>query len=191
MRHQRAGRHLNRTPSHRRALFRNQLCSLILSLREWPDEKIPGKPKTPGRIITTLAKAKELRPQLEKLITLAKKSQVHEDAAEQFSTSAARNTPEWKEWRNSPRWRQWNQAIAPAVALRRRAFAALRDKNAVRILFEELAPRFRDRPGGYSRVVRLSTFRLGDAGPQAMLELVGENDRVKTRRRVAPVVTGE
>jgi large subunit ribosomal protein L17 len=191
MRHQRAGRHLNRTPAHRRALFRNQLCSLILSLREWPDEKIPGKPKTPGRIITTVAKAKELRPLIEKLITLAKKSQAHEDAAEQFATSAARNTAEWKEWRKSPRWQQWNQAIAPAVTLRRRAFAALRDKDAVRILFRELAPRFRDRQGGYTRVVRLSTYRLGDAGPQAMLEFVGENDRVKTRRRVAPVVTNE
>lgn len=191
MRHQKAGRHLNRTPSHRRALFRNQLCSLILSLKEWPDETIPGKPKTPGRIITTLAKAKELRPQIEKLITLAKKSQVHEDAAEQFATAAARNTSEWKDWRKSPRWQQWNKAIAPAVTLRRRAFAVLRDKDAVRILFRDLAPRFRDRQGGYTRVVRLSTFRLGDAGPQAMLEFVGENDRVKTRRRVAPVVTNE
>lgn len=191
MRHQRAGRHLNRTPSHRRALFRNQLCALILSLREWPDEKIPGKPKVPGRIVTTLAKAKELKPLIEKLITLAKKSQQYEDAAEQFATSAERNTPEWREWRKSPRWNQWNQAIAPAVGLRRRAFAALRDKDAVRILFHELAPRFRDRNGGYTRVVRLPTYRLGDAGVQAMLEFVGENDRVKTRRRVAPVVTSE
>lgn len=191
MRHQRAGRHLNRTPSHRRALFRNQMCALILSLREWPDKKIPGKPKVPGRIVTTLAKAKELRPLIEKLITLAKRSQQYEDAAEQFATSADRNTPEWKEWRKSPRWVQWNQAIAPAVGLRRRAFAALRDKEAVRILFRDLAPRFRDRNGGYTRVVRLPTYRLGDAGVQAMLEFVGENDRVKTRRRVAPVVTNE
>ncbi len=191
MRHQKAGRHLNRTPAHRRALFRNQLCSLILSLREWPDEKVPGKPKTPGRIVTTVAKAKELRPLIEKLITLAKKSQAHEDAAEQFATSAERNTPAWKEWRKSDRWKNWNQAIAPAVTLRRRAFAALRDKDAVRILFGELAPRFRDRAGGYTRVVRLSTYRLGDAGPQAILEFVGENDRVKSRRRVAPVVSND
>lgn len=188
MRHQKAGRHLNRTPSHRRALFRNQLCSLILSLKEW-EEGAVGAPKVKGRIITTVAKAKEVRPLMEKLITLAKKSQAYEDQAEQFQTSAARNTPEWKEWRKSTRWQQWNQAIAPAVTLRRRAFAALRDKEAVKILFGVLAPRFRDRQGGYTRVIRISDYRLGDGGPQAMLEFVGENDRVKTRKRVAPVVT--
>ena len=191
MRHKVAGRHLNRTPAHRRALFRNQMTSLILTLREWPDEKIPGKPEVAGRIITTLPKAKELRPMIEKLITLAKKSQAYEDAAEQFAIAADRNSPEWKEWRKSPRWVQWNQAIAPAVTLRRGAFAALRDKEAVRLLFNVLAPRFRDRQGGYTRIVRLATFRLGDAGRQAMLEFVGENDRVKTRRRVAPVVTDQ
>jgi large subunit ribosomal protein L17 len=190
MRHQKAGRHLNRTPAHRRALFRNLSCSLILSLKEYEPDEV-GKPKVAGRITTTLAKAKELRPIFEKLITLAKKSQAHEDAAEQFATSAARHTSEWKAWRESPRWQEWNQAIAPAVSLRRRAFAALRDKEAVRILFADLAPRFRDRNGGYLRVVRLPTYRLGDGGVQAMVEFVGQNDRVKTRRRVAPVVTDD
>ncbi len=113
MRHQKAGRHLNRTPSHRRALFRNQMTSLILTLKDWPDESVPGKPEVPGRIITTLAKAKELRPMIEKLITLAKKSQAHEDAAEQFATSADRNTTEWKEWRKSDRWQKWHEAQPP------------------------------------------------------------------------------
>lgn len=166
------------------------MTSLILSLKEWPEGE-KGKPEVPGRIVTTLAKAKELKPQIEKLITLAKRSQQHEDAAEQFATSAERNTTEWKEWRKSPRWRQWNQAIAPAVTLRRRAFAALRDKEAVKLLFNVLAPRFRDRQGGYTRVVRLPTFRLGDAGRHTILEFVGENDRTKSRRRVAPVVTDQ
>jgi large subunit ribosomal protein L17 len=170
-------------------MFRNMAVSLIHSL-EAPEDA-PNKPKTPGRIITTVEKAKELRPQIEKLITLAKKALPHEEAAEQYATSAPRNSEDWKAWRKSDRWRQWVKTRAPAVAYRRRAFAALRDKNAVRTLFSVLGPRFRDRPGGYTRVVRLAEFRLGDAGRKAILEFVGEHDRVKARRRKAPVVTDQ
>lgn len=186
MRHGKRGRYLNRNASHRRAMFRNMACSLILSLDVPEDAQ--NKPKVPGRIVTTLEKAKEMRPRIEKLITLAKKSLQHEAAAEQFATSADRNSPEWKEWRNSDRWQQWNKAVIPAVNLRRRAFAELRDKEAVRILFSQLGPRFRDREGGYTRVVRLAEVRLGDAGRRAILEFVGERDRLKARRRQAPVV---
>lgn len=186
MRHRKRGRYLNRDAAHRRAMFRNMACSLICSLDA--PEDAPNKPKVPGRIVTTVEKAKELRPQIEKLITLAKKARQHEDAAEQFATSAARHTAEWKEWRQSDRWQQWAKAKAPAVTLRRRAFAALRDKDAVRILFEQLGPRFLDRPGGYTRIVRLAEFRVGDAGRKAILEFVGNHDRVRQRRRQAPVV---
>jgi large subunit ribosomal protein L17 len=186
MRHAVRGRKLNRNSAHRRALYRNMLTSLIVSL-DMPDDA-PNKPKVPGRITTTLEKAKELRPQVEKLITLAKKAAPHEAAAEQFGTSAERNSAAWKEWRKSDRWQQWVKAIMPAVNYRRRAFAALRDKDAVRILFSILGPRFRDRQGGYTRVVRLAEYRLGDAGRKAILEFVGERDRLKARRRQAPVV---
>jgi large subunit ribosomal protein L17 len=186
MRHRKRGRKLNRNAAHRRAMFRNMATSLILSL-EAP-EGAPNKPKVPGRIVTTVEKAKELRPLVEKLITLAKKALPHEEAAEQFATSAARNTEDWKEWRKSERWREWVKAKAPAVNYRRRAFAALRDKKAVRILFATLGPRYRERAGGYTRVVRLAEFRLGDAGRKAILEFVGERDRLKARRRQAPVV---
>ncbi len=185
MRHRIRGRKLGRNSSHRKAMFRNMACSLIRSVR--PDEDSRNKPKVPGRIVTTLAKAKELRPFVEKLITLARKAAVHEERSQQFTTSAERNSPEWKSWRESQQWNQWTDAVAPAVALRRRAFAKLRDNQAVNILFDEIASRFEDRPGGYTRVVRLASVRLGDAGSQALIEFVGEHDRIRTKRK-APLV---
>lgn len=188
MRHRIKGRKLGRNSSHRKAMFMNMSCSLIRSLRV--DEDEPNVPRTPGRIVTTVAKAKELRPFIEKLITMARRSLAHEENASQYATSAERNSAEWKTWRESETWRQWAQAMAPAVALRRRAFAILRDDEAVSILFDELRERFADRPGGYTRIVRLAEVRLGDAGQKAFIEFVGENDRVRTRRQ-APVVVEE
>jgi len=180
MRHRKSGRKLGRNQSHRTSMFRNMATSLICVSK--PVAGTDNAPKVVGRIITTVEKAKELRPVIEKLITLGKKALAHQDAAAQFATSAARGSAEWEAWRNSDRWQQWNAAIAPAVALRRRAFAALRSKEAVSILFSELAPRFRDRQGGYTRVVRLAEFRLGDAGRKALIEFVGQNDRKNQRR---------
>lgn len=177
MRHRKRGRHLNRTPSHRKAMFRNMAVSLITSL-DWPEGR-EGKPGVPGRVVTTVEKAKEIRPIVEKLVTMAKKARIHSRAAAEFGTSAERNSPEWKKWRDSDQWQKWAKAMAPAVAFRRRAFSELRDKVALRILFDQVAERFADRPGGYLRVIRLSTFRLGDAGRQAILEFVGDKDRPK------------
>jgi large subunit ribosomal protein L17 len=168
-------------------MFRNMASSLIRTVR--PDEDDPDRPKVAGRIVTTVPKAKELRPYVERLVTMARHALQHQEAAEEFATSAERNSPEWKQWRESDRWQQWNQAVAPALALRRRAFNLLRDDEAVDILFDDLADRFRDRPGGYTRVVRLAARRLGDAGEQALIEFVGEGERDRKRRkREAPVV---
>ncbi|MCA9025928.1 MAG: 50S ribosomal protein L17 [Planctomycetaceae bacterium] len=185
MRHRVKGRKLGRNASHRHAMFRNMASSLIRTVRV--EDGDPNSPKVAGRIVTTVPKAKELRPYVERLVTMARKAATHQEAADEFSTTAERNSPEWKQWRTSDQWQKWNQAIAPAVALRRRAFALLRDEEALDILFDELAERFQDRPGGYTRIVRLAQRRLGDAGEQALIEFVGERDRVR-KKRSAPVV---
>ena len=117
MRHRKSGRHLNRTSSHRKAMFSNMAASLI-------EHEV---------IKTTVPKAKELRRVAEPLITLAKED---------------------------------------TVANRRLAFARLRNKAAVGKLFAELGPRFQERPGGYTRILRAG-FRAGDAAPIAYIELVG------------------
>ncbi|QDU39867.1 50S ribosomal protein L17 [Maioricimonas rarisocia] len=188
MRHRVRGRKLGRNASHRKAMFRNMAVSLIRSLRV--DEDEPNKPSVPGRIITTQAKAKELRPFIEKLITMGKKAQPHIEAAEEYATDAERNSDEWKSWRKSDRWQQWNQRMAPALAYRRRAFSLLRDDEAVDILFDELAERFADRDGGYTRVVDLAEVRLGDGGRKSLIEFVGERDRQQSRS-AAPMVVPE
>ena len=79
--------------------------------------------------------------------------------------------------RRSP-LKDWCAARAPVVAARRRALKLLGDKEAVSVLFGEIAPRFAERDGGYTRVLRLAQTRLGDAGTQAILEFVGQHDRV-------------
>jgi large subunit ribosomal protein L17 len=116
MRHQKSGRKLNRTSSHRTAMFRNMTSSLIRH----------------ELIKTTLPKAKELRRVAEPLITLAK---------------------------------------ADGVANRRLAFSRLRDKEAVGKLFTEIGPRYRERKGGYLRILKCGS-RVGDAAPMAYVELV-------------------
>lgn len=116
MRHRKAGRHLNRTSSHREAMFKNMANSLF-------EHEL---------IKTTLPKAKELRRVAEPLITLAKQDSVHK---------------------------------------RRLAFARLRDDAIVAKLFNELGPRYQDRPGGYLRILKCG-FRPSDAAPMAYVELV-------------------
>ena len=179
MRHRRRGRTLGRAPSHQRALLRNLASALVLTERD--AEFDDNAPKVKGRIITTLEKAKEVRPLVEKCITIACRSIPQEQAAGEFGTSAARNSAEWRTWRKSDRYQKWNQAISPVVAARRRVLELLGDKQAVKILFETIAPRYTERPGGYTRVVRLAKPRLGDAGTRAVLEFVGVRDRAAQR----------
>ena len=177
MRHRRRGRTLGRSPSHRKALFKNLASALFLTERDATLDD--NAPKTPGRITTTLHKAKEVRPLVEKCITIAKKSLAAAEEAKQFETTAERDSDEYKQWRKSDDWQKWANARAPVVAARRRVVQLIGDKEAAKILFDTIAERYVDRPGGYTRILRLATPRLGDAGTRAILELVGKNDRVK------------
>lgn len=121
MRHQMANRKLGRTSSHRSALFRNQLASIIQH----------------ERIVTTLIKAKELRPIVEKMITLGKTDDVHH---------------------------------------RRLAARSIAEKPLLQKLFDDISPRFTERPGGYTRIIKLGP-RRGDGAEMAILEFVDYDDR--------------
>lgn len=116
MRHRKQGRKLNRTQSHRKAMFMNMSVALI----------------THEQIVTTLPKAKELRSVVDKLITLGKRGDLH---------------------------------------ARRQAAAQLQDNDVVQKLFSTLAERYKERPGGYTRVLKAG-FRYGDNAPMAVIELV-------------------
>lgn len=116
MQHNRAGRKLGRTTAHRKALFRNQLSSLI----------------THERIQTTLPKAKDLRPLIEKMVTLGKRGGLH---------------------------------------ARRLALKTIPEAVTVKRLFEEIAPRFKERAGGYTRILKLGR-RPGDGAEMAILEFI-------------------
>jgi large subunit ribosomal protein L17 len=179
MRHRRRGRKLGRNPNHQRALLRNLASALVLTERDAEFDN--NAPKVKGRIITTLEKAKEVRPLVEKCITIARRSLPALDEARKHETDADRQSESWRAWRQSDRWKQWNAAMAPVVHARRRCLRLLGDKQAVRILFDTVAPRFADRPGGYTRILRLAKPRLGDAGTRAILEFVGVRDRVLRR----------
>ena len=179
MRHRRRGRTLGRSPSHRKAMLKNLASALFLTERDATYDD--NAPKVAGRITTTLHKAKEVRPLVEKCITIAKKSLPAAEEAAKFESSADRGSDAWKKWRQSDDWQKWANARAPVVTARRRVVQLIGDKQAAQILFDTIAERFVDRPGGYTRILRLATPRLGDAGERAILELVGKNDRVKRK----------
>jgi large subunit ribosomal protein L17 len=123
MRHGKAHRKLNRTSEHRRAMFANMAAALIKH----------------EQIVTTLPKAKDLRPVVEKLVTLGKRGDLH---------------------------------------ARRQAVAKIRDLAMVKKLFEVLGPRYKERNGGYTRVLKAG-FRYGDSAPVAVIEFVDRDEAAK------------
>ena len=123
MRHRKSGRKLNRSSAHRKAMFANLACSLIKH----------------EQIKTTVPKAKDLRSVVERLITLAKRGDLH---------------------------------------ARRQLLAKLPDQAMVRKLIDVLAERYRDRPGGYTRVLKAG-YRYGDCAAMAIIELVDRDPEAK------------
>ncbi len=123
MRHGKAHRKLNRTAEHRKAMFANMCAALIKH----------------EQIITTLPKAKELRPVVEKLITLGKRGDLH---------------------------------------ARRQAISQMRDIDMAKKLFEVLGPRYKERNGGYTRIIKAG-FRYGDSAPVAVIEFVDRDEDAK------------
>jgi large subunit ribosomal protein L17 len=169
-------------------MLKNLASSLFLTERD--AELDNNEPKVKGRVITTLEKAKEVRPLVEKCVTIARHALPAQDAAKEYGTDSERGSEAWKVWRKSENWVKWNNAMAPAVAARRRALQLLGDKQAVRILFDTVAPRMMDRNGGYTRIMRLAKPRLGDAGQRAIIEFVGVRDRVQAAKAQKPVFSG-
>ncbi|MCS7237189.1 MAG: 50S ribosomal protein L17 [Thermoguttaceae bacterium] len=185
MRHRKRGRKLGRNPKHQRALLRSLAVALILTEADYREDD-PCKPAEPGRIITTLAKAKEVRPLIERCITIAKRVLPQLEKARAMEPTAPRRSTAWEQWRKSAAWYEWNRTMAPVVAARRHVLKLLHNKKAVRVIFNKLAPRYKDRPGGYTRILKLVKPRLGDNAPRAILEFVGKHDRVK-KTPVRPV----
>ena len=174
MRHRLKGRHLGRTSSHRHALMRNLSRCLILTC----DQEGVGAAKASGRIRTTLEKAKEVRPFVEKLVTTAVKANRCLSDANKIRCQHARGSDEYKSWRATEAGQAWLKAQSKYIHHRRMLFNALRSNQLVVLLIEKLAPRFEDRPGGYTRVVRIAKRRLADAARLAYLEFVGEPTRL-------------
>jgi large subunit ribosomal protein L17 len=178
MRHLRAGKKLGRNPKHRLALFRNLTMALIRH----------------ERIVTTVPKAKAVRPFVERLITLAVR-------AAQASEGTAEGAQPDKALALHYR-RLVISRLGPSGLAAVRPPGADNDegvppdlRSVVRKLFEDLGPRFKDRPGGYTRIIKRHERRLGDAGETAFLELLKEGEtKVKAKQAAeapAPAVEEE
>ena len=168
MRHRFKGRKLGRNGSHRRALFINMARGLITTL----DQESGAKAE--GRIRTTLAKAKEFQPFIERLVTLAVRARAAAVVADGFKSSLDRRSEEWKSWRKGDSGQKWLTAQAKFIHLHRSLFSVLKSNQIVDLLIRTVGDRYATRSGGYTRVVKIAKRRLADGAFMAVLEFVGE-----------------
>ncbi len=197
MRHRRRGRQLGRTSPHRKAMLRNMASSLFLTERNELEHEIHGNaPRVRRRIVTTIQKAKEVRSIVEKCITLARKVQPCYDEARALLPDSLqgdgfdRSSSAYKAWRQSDDWQRWAESRAPIVNAQRKALQMLGNREAVDILFNDIAPALLEenpeRVSGFTRILKIAKPRLGDNGTQAILEIVGEENNRDTSGSAAP-----
>jgi large subunit ribosomal protein L17 len=188
MRHMRAGYRLGRTTAHRLATFRNLTVSLLEH----------------GQIVTTVTKAKAVQPFVEKIITLAKRGDLHARRNVIAKLGWDRRGFDWMWLPKNPSDEE--KAAVEKLADRARKYFNIPDSEQVernrygeirtspkivKHLFTNVAPRFKDRAGGYTRVVKLGKNRPGDGAELALLQFVGAEEgpeiggRVSNRRRTA------
>ncbi len=158
MRHANSGRKLGRTASHRAAMLANMACSLIKH----------------EQIKTTLPKAKELRPYVEKLVTIAKRT----GGAPALGKRKLKELPAAEQ-----------AAVVKALSGRRQLISIIKDETAAAKVIDTLGPRYAKRNGGYVRVLKAGT-RFGDAAPMAVVEFV-ERDVTAKGKDSGPVEVKE
>ncbi len=173
MRHRKAGFKLNRTTAHRQAMLRNMAASLFEH----------------GQIVTTIPKAKALQPFVEKIVTKARKGDLHSRRQVISMLGGDRRAFAWMFLPKNPTDAEREQVsklreraegyfdVPDSSEVERNRYGELRKApKLVKHIFENVAPRFSDRPGGYTRIVKLGYRRLGDATPLCVIQFVGNED---------------
>lgn len=188
MRHRKAGYKLNRTTAHRRAMLRNLAAGLFEH----------------GQITTTIPKAKAVQPFVEKIITKAKRGDLHARRQVIAAFGGDRWAFDWLYLPKNPTDQERDKVeqhrertegyfdLPDSSEVERNRYGKLRKApRLVKHIFENVAPRFADRPGGYTRIIKLGYNRLGDAAGVCVIQFVGNEDgpeiggNLSTRRRIA------
>src|SRR6185295_1969963 len=188
MRHGKAGSKLGRTTAHRASTLRHIAYGLFEH----------------GQVVTTIPKAKAVQPMVEKIVTLAKRGDIHSRRLVVSKLGGDRNAFDWlyvakgaedKEKDRVNKLRDHASKffdLPDGAGVERNRYGELRKApKLVKHIFEHVAPRFRDRPGGYTRIVKLGKHRLGDASELVVIQFVGAEEgpeiggQPSKRRRIA------